>query len=443
MPAPFPHRIYVAAVPGEMDGERAILEGLVLPELRKRLHGEGAEIVVVDPAKATGEAWDLAFRFQEIEGCQIFLGLLGERYGATPKAIPPPLSAAQPWLAEEPGRSVLEIEVLHGALRRPERRASFFYFRNPRFPSMVPEELRGRFLPENDEAMTRLEALKERIRSSGRPVFDGYPCGWSEGLDRAARLDTFAEQVFQDLWEAIQEPSSPPSFDPNATMLAFSSAPRPLPEKSPEIQGDETRMLAAAPRPSAPISSQPISAAPISSTSIPSPPVLAAEPAPPRRSRGLVAGVAAAVALAVLGLGLYAVSRQTATPPAPVPASPEVRTSPPVQSHPVIDPETWARLAAACRIGTDSAKAIRTRAPAGSPMVQVFASTDGSDAGQALARYSSRRGMLLPLEENGHAVCTVVLGPFKTQEAASRTAAEIRMSEGTDAKVVQYPGFTE
>jgi hypothetical protein len=76
-------------------------------------------------------------------------------------------------------------------------------------------------------------------------------------------------------------------------------------------------------------------------------------------------------------------------------------------------------------------------------MVQVFASADGIDAGHALSRFSNRRGFLLPLEEDGRPVCTVVLGPFPSRKAASRAAAEIRMSDGTDAKVVPYPGFTK
>ncbi|HSS50144.1 MAG TPA: SPOR domain-containing protein [Thermoanaerobaculia bacterium] len=428
MPKPPPLHLYLAAAPGDMDGERAVLEGLVLPELRARLQGEGIEIVVVDPAQATGEAWDLARRFQEIEGCRIFIGLLGERYGGPPTRVPLSLVLAQPWIAEDPGRSVLEIEILQGALREPGRTTSFFYFRNPRFPSMVPEELRGRFLPESDEAVARLESLKERIRFSGRPVFDGYPCGWSEGLARASRLDTFAEQVFQDLWGAIYDlvrpsaeialaasappppepsPAPDPGFDPNATILAFSAAP-PLPSS----------------------------------------------PAPQHRGRKLGFGIAATMALAALGIGLFAFSRQTSTRSTSTPASlavpgdsgptgPEPRPSPPDPAAAVITPEAWKRLAAACRLGSDTARALPARAPAGSPMVQVFASTDGIDAVHALSRYSRQHGFLLPQEENGHAICTVVLGPFPSQQAASRAAAELRMSEGTDAKVVPFPGFTK
>lgn len=765
-------RLYLAAAPGDMDGERAVLEGLVLPELRARLHGQGVEIVMVDPAQATGEAWDLAQRFQEIEECRIFIGLLGERYGGPPTKVPLSLVLAQPWIAEDPGRSVLELEILQGALREPGRTASFFYFRNPRFPSMVPEAVRGRFLPENDDAVTRLESLKERIRFSERPVFDGYPCGWSEGLGRAAQLDTFAEQVFEDLWNAIQElarrmadeapvalapspppepeppsvhvppdkalplhenvqftvyrpkalepskwypllafahleelppdaaadepdpiaevqaqarrilgdlagsyadvkqdsrqaipqeaeitflpeipgfevnpprrtflwlesvhreefriragreseaqqvrgrfsvfwgsillaevslsirvdawiagiPPSPPErtvsrpfrnifpsyshkdaviveeferyartlgdrylrdvhelragevwndrlkdlirqadvfqlfwswnamrsryveeewryalslgkpnfvrptywedplpeepmrglppddlrrlhfqllsggldakatshgpaeipqptpvpvpsapspqedFDPNATILAFPGAQIPFPQKNPENELDETRV---APPPS--LSPAVAMSPPMAAPAIPS------SPPPARRGFRPGIGIAATIALAVIGIGLFALSRQTTTRSATIPVSVVIPSHVDPPALPVITPETWKRLATACRLGSDAARAMPTRIPAGSPMVQVFAATEWIDASHALSRYSRQHGFLLPLEENGHAVCTVVLGPFPSQEAASRAAAELRMSEGTDAKVVPFPEFS-
>jgi hypothetical protein len=742
-----PLRLYLAAAPGDMDGERAVLAGLVLPELRGRLQGQGIEIVVVDPAQATGAQWDLALRFQEIEGCQIFIGLLGERYGEAPKTVPLSLVAAQPWLAEDSGRSVLELEILQGALREPGRTASFFYFRNPRFPSMVPEQLRGRFLPENDDAETRLEGLKDRIRSSGRQVFDGYPCGWSEGLGRASRLDMFAEQVFEDLWDAIQEivrpsaeatritsapsppepepppvhvppdkalplhenvqftvyrpkavepskwypllafahleelppdaaadepdpieevqaqarrvlgdlaggyadvkqdsrqaipqeaeitflpeipgfevnpprrtflwlesvhreefriragpesegqrvrgrlcvfwgsillaevslairvdawiagiPPSPPeravsrpfrnifpsyshkdaiiveeferyartlgdrylrdvhelragevwndrlkdlirqadvfqlfwswnamrsryveeewryalslgkpnfvrptywesplpeeperrlppdelrrlhfqllsglsrtapppgpSFDPNATMLAFPSR---QPEETPRSQLDETRATAPPPLPPAVAMAPPMA-----------PPAIQSLQPPSRRGMKPGFAIAATITLAVIGLGLFVLSRQNATRPTPIPVTVAVQSHTDPPAFPIITPEVWKRLATACRLGADSARAMPTRVPAGSPMVQVFASADAIDAVHVLSRYSSRRGFLLPQEENGHAVCTVVLGPFPSEGTASRAAAELRMSDGTDAKVVRFPGF--
>ncbi|HEX3556637.1 MAG TPA: TIR domain-containing protein [Thermoanaerobaculia bacterium] len=807
MLAPSSLRLYLAAVPGDMDGERAVIEGLVLPELRERLHGQGVEIVVVDPAQAKGEEWDLARRFQEIEGCQIFLALLGERYGAPPTTVPLALVAAQPWLVEDPGRSVVELEILHGSLREPGTTASFFYLRNPRFPSMVPEARREQYLPETEEAAARLANLKERIRASGRPVFDGYPCGWSEGLGRASRLDTFAEQVFADLWKAIQErglpaaeavpvaaapsPPEPPApisvpelpplpdlpaapllpdkppvlhenvqftvyrprvvepmkwfpllafahleelpadapadepdplaeireqahrilgdlaegyadvkqdsrqavpheaeitflpeipgfevnpprrtflwlesvhreefriragpemegrqargrmsvfwgsillaevslairvdsrlgaappppperdasrpfrnifpsyshqdaaiveeferyartlgdrylrdvhelragevwndrlkdliqkadvfqlfwswnalrsryveeewryalslgrshfvrptywedplpeeparslppeelrrlhfqllpggasspaaprrdFDPNATILAFPSAPSPPAAErgAPSLEDTSATAVALPPLPPPPPPLPPAMAAapPMAPPSRPT--AYAPPPLQPSANRGprRWLGAAAMIALAVIGLSLFALrSRSSARLSSTVAQQiPNERPSvlaekgPPTTStpgtvwwgpgfnqtgkssspYPVIDPATWQRLAAACRLDAASVQSLPTRFPAGSPIVQVTASEDWIVAAQALSRFGSRGAFLLPLEENGHAVCTVNLGPFPSEEDATRNAAELRVSDGVDAKTGRYPGFT-
>ena len=74
--------------------------------------------------------------------------------------------------------------------------------------------------------------------------------------------------------------------------------------------------------------------------------------------------------------------------------------------------------------------------------MQVASSEDWIVAAQALARYGSRGAFLLPQEENGHALCTVSLGPYSSFDEANRAAAELRVSDGVDAKVGRYPGFT-
>ena len=63
-----------------------------------------------------------------------FIGLLGERYGWIPDAIPAEVVEKEPWLKEHlHGRkSVTELEILHGVLNNPEMKGhAFFYFRAP------------------------------------------------------------------------------------------------------------------------------------------------------------------------------------------------------------------------------------------------------------------------------------------------------------------------
>jgi telomerase protein component 1 len=243
-------RLYLASVPGEMDGERAVIEGLVLPELRARADELGLAVEVVDPAKGkgeTGEEWDLVRRFHEIDVCRpFFLALLGERYGDPPLSVPANLVTAHPWLAEDPGCSVLELEILHSALGQlGDAPGSFFYFRDPHFPVTLPERDRSRFLPENDRTAARLAGLKARIRDFGRPLLDGYSAGWSDSLKRASRLDALVRRVLDDLRPALEElgrrtaakpappvPAFPPyDFDPNATIAAPA---RPIPPEEEE-----------------------------------------------------------------------------------------------------------------------------------------------------------------------------------------------------------------
>ena len=83
-----------------------------------------------------------------------------------------------------------------------------------------------------------------------------------------------------------------------------------------------------------------------------------------------------------------------------------------------------------------------TRMTAGSPIVEVFASGDWIDAARALARFSDRGAFLLPREEDGRAVCTVAFGPFPSEQDATQAAADLRASDGVEARVVPYPGFS-
>ena len=198
-------RIYVCAVAGDTAAERTILEGVVIPELRQRASGLGLELETVDPGRAA-DNWDLARRFALIRSCLPFvLGIVGERYGDPPLQVPQALTEEHLWLAADPGRSVLEIELLEAVLNDPGAAwQSFFYLRAPTFTAQVPEAMRFSYQAESAKAAARLSGLKERIRLSGRPVFE-YPCGWSETLDRPAHLDAFSARVTEDLWGAIEE----------------------------------------------------------------------------------------------------------------------------------------------------------------------------------------------------------------------------------------------
>ena len=72
---------------------------------------------------------------EEIHRCRpYFIGILGERYGWVPREISDDLIQTEPWLREHvrEGKSVTELEILHGVLNDPQMAThAFFYFRDP------------------------------------------------------------------------------------------------------------------------------------------------------------------------------------------------------------------------------------------------------------------------------------------------------------------------
>ena len=120
---------------------------------------------------------------EEIRRCRpYFIGLLGERYGWVPDEPASDLVDREPWLAQYPGRSVTELEILHGVLRNPEMAGhAFFYLRDPAYLAGVEPERRADFEEITDDPSGRATAadrqaklahLKERIRRSDFPVRD-------------------------------------------------------------------------------------------------------------------------------------------------------------------------------------------------------------------------------------------------------------------------------
>jgi tetratricopeptide (TPR) repeat protein len=123
-----------------------------------------------------------------------FMGFIGDRYGWVPEKHQYDLSllVEQPWLDEHRGgKSVTELEMLHGVLNNPQMKdRAFFYFRN----SEYSQSKGGAYLSEGPESALKLEALKDRIRMSGFPVVENYP-----------NPEALADKVREDLWKVIDE----------------------------------------------------------------------------------------------------------------------------------------------------------------------------------------------------------------------------------------------
>lgn len=229
-PAPGPSvgsrvvRVFVSSTFRDMGAERDELVKQVFPALRKLCESRGVawgEVDlrwgITDEEKAEGQV--LPICLAEIARSRpYFIGLLGERYGWVPDAIEPATIREEPWLAEHNGRSVTELEILHGVLNDPAMAGhSFFYLRDPANSQGKPaaqfqevagaDEIASLGAPEAErraaERRAKLAALKERIRSSGLPVHDNYPDPRALG-----------EAVLADL-TAVIERLYPPGSEPN------------------------------------------------------------------------------------------------------------------------------------------------------------------------------------------------------------------------------------
>ena len=180
--------------------ERDLLVRKIFPELRRKCRERQVELVDVDlrwgiteEQAQRGEV--LPICLAEIDRSRpYFMGFIGDRYGWVPEHHQYDLSLVveQPWLEEHRGgKSVTELEMLHGVLNNPQMAGrAFFYFRN----SEYSQSKGGAYLSEGPADKTKLEELKDRIRTSGFPVEEGYQ-----------DPEALGDMVLRDLWKVIDE----------------------------------------------------------------------------------------------------------------------------------------------------------------------------------------------------------------------------------------------
>jgi len=174
-------RVFVSSTFRDMAQERDTLAKQVFPSLRQLCEERGVVFTDVDlrwgvTDEEAAEGRVLPVCLEEIERSRpYFIGILGERYGWVPDAIPEALVESQPWLRAYEGRSITELEMLHGVLSNPDMADhSFFYFRDPAWVDRLPEERRPEFRDSSETSRLKLAELKRRIRESGLPLHDGF-----------------------------------------------------------------------------------------------------------------------------------------------------------------------------------------------------------------------------------------------------------------------------
>jgi WD40 repeat protein len=208
-------RVFISSTFRDMHAERDHLIKVVFPALRERLVRYRVYLVDIDlrwgvtrEQAENDQVTELCLKLAS--ECELFLGLLGERYGWVPD--------------EERGVSLTELEMQQGALDPRRRKPAIFCLRDPACIGAIPEPRRSEMFVETAATrIARLAGLKERVRRSGYPVMDPYPARWNtDAYDRPSRsrgrlvdLEAFGEWVREDLWSAIREalnlPDAPPA----------------------------------------------------------------------------------------------------------------------------------------------------------------------------------------------------------------------------------------
>jgi tetratricopeptide (TPR) repeat protein len=193
-------RVFISSTFRDMQMEREILIKRVFPQLRKLCEERAVSWTEVDlrwgiTSEESAEGKVLPICLEEIQRCRpYFIGLLGERYGWVSQNVPNELLEREPWLMDQlrEGKSVTELEILHGVLRDPlMAEHAYFYLRGPKWLDYLPSTAnRADYVSENASAAEKLRRLKDQIRASGLPVRENYPT--PEALGELVRSDLTA-----------------------------------------------------------------------------------------------------------------------------------------------------------------------------------------------------------------------------------------------------------
>ena len=226
-------RIFISSTFRDFMAERDELVKKVFPELRRRCRARFVELLEVDlrwgiTEEQSRQGATLKICLQEIDRCRpsspvFFIGLLGERYGWVPPPDYYPREVLEDpelkWVLEHiGGRSVTELEILHGVLNNSAmQERSFFYFRrngyekrhwdqiHEAYPDLTPEDFTNANETDPIAALTKQESLKQRVRQAS---LKHAPQEYETPQD-------LAQQVLESLWGQI-DAAFPPSEVPDA-----------------------------------------------------------------------------------------------------------------------------------------------------------------------------------------------------------------------------------
>ena len=188
-------RVFISSTFRDMHAERDHLVKRVFPALRERLQKYRIHLVDVDlrwgiteEESEKDQVLDLCL--QQIDECRpLFVGILGERYGWVPETFTEEAASKYGWVQYHTGKSVTELEIVHGVLNDPKMHGhGMFFFRDPAFIDDVPEAKQVDLRAEDEASVEKLATLKQAIRDTPLPFqpLDGYPCQYAGSANQLA-----------------------------------------------------------------------------------------------------------------------------------------------------------------------------------------------------------------------------------------------------------------
>ncbi|XP_054421609.1 telomerase protein component 1 [Pteronotus mesoamericanus] len=210
-------RLFISSTFRDMHGERDLLLRSVLPALQARAAPHRISLHAIDlrwgiTEEETRRNRQLEVCLGEVENSQLFVGILGSRYGYVPPIYNLPDHPHFRWAQQYPsGRSVTEMEVmqfLNRGLRLQPSAQGLIYFRDSSFLSSVPDAWKPDFIPESEEAVRRISELKSYLSEQEGVTCRRYSCEWggvAAGRPYVAGLEEFGQLVLQDVWNMIQK----------------------------------------------------------------------------------------------------------------------------------------------------------------------------------------------------------------------------------------------
>ncbi|XP_039262627.2 telomerase protein component 1-like [Styela clava] len=205
-------RVFISSTIKDMLSERDALVHKVFPVLRESAKKLRLNVIETDLRWGiTGEdsRYDrsVGICLQEVRKCDIFICMLGERYGWMPKDYGFPDKGSE-WLEDYPkGRSITEIEIAQAEFSKKD---CYFYLRDSTdIKKFMPKSMKPTFFEQTSNKKSKLRDLKQRIEDKymDSHVQTYYPT-WEGIVDEVPivrDLNQFEDMILSDMMKGLKK----------------------------------------------------------------------------------------------------------------------------------------------------------------------------------------------------------------------------------------------